>query len=94
VNAPFSWPKSSLSSKPVGIAAQFSFTNACDLRELRLWTARAFDYARRSGLGNASRAERNNQTTQLGFEQPGLLHIVFFLILSELEQRLPASGST
>src|SRR5260370_1310736 len=28
VNAPFSWPKSSLSSKPVGIAAQFSFTKA------------------------------------------------------------------
>ena len=36
VNAPFSCPNSSLSSSPVGIAAQFSFTKALDLRELRL----------------------------------------------------------
>ena len=28
VNAPFSWPKSSLSSSPVGMAAQFSLTKA------------------------------------------------------------------
>ncbi len=41
VNAPFSWPNSSLSSKPVGMAAQFNFTKAFDFRELRLWTARA-----------------------------------------------------
>ena len=31
VNAPFSWPNSSLSSRPVGIAAQFIFTKACRL---------------------------------------------------------------
>ena len=30
VNAPFSWPNSSLSSRPVGIAAQLSFTNVRD----------------------------------------------------------------
>jgi len=41
VNAPFSWPNISLSSRPVGMAAQFSLTNPPDLRELRLWTARA-----------------------------------------------------
>jgi PAS domain S-box-containing protein len=34
VNAPLSWPKSSLSSKGPGIAAQFSFTNGPWLREL------------------------------------------------------------
>src|SRR5438445_8695744 len=41
VNAPFSWPNSSLSSNPVGIAAQFSFTKAFERRGLRLWIARA-----------------------------------------------------
>jgi len=30
VNAPFSWPNNSLSSSPVGIAAQFSLTKAFD----------------------------------------------------------------
>src|SRR6266478_4231785 len=40
VNAPFSWPKSSLSSNPVGMAAQFSFTNVFARRGLRLWMAR------------------------------------------------------
>ena len=34
-------PNNSLSSKPVGMAAQFSFTKAFDLRELKLCTARA-----------------------------------------------------
>jgi hypothetical protein len=41
VNAPFSWPKSSLSRRPRGIAAQFSFTNAFSLRRPSLWIARA-----------------------------------------------------
>ena len=41
VNAPFSWPKSSLSSRPVGMAAQLSFTNVRALRPLRSWIARA-----------------------------------------------------
>src|SRR5213594_2541646 len=41
VNAPFSWPNSSLSRSPVGIAAQFSFTKAFERRGLRLWIARA-----------------------------------------------------
>src|SRR5215470_5246754 len=41
VNAPFSWPNSSLSRSPRGIAAQFSFTNAFWLRLLSLWIARA-----------------------------------------------------
>ena len=36
VNAPFSWPNSSLSSNPVGIAAQLSLINVRDRRELRL----------------------------------------------------------
>src|SRR5207302_1579674 len=35
VNAPFSCPKSSLSSKPVGIAAQFSFTKGFERRGLK-----------------------------------------------------------
>src|SRR6266700_3290995 len=41
VNAPFSWPNSSLSSRPVGIAAQFSLTSVLSLRRLRSWIARA-----------------------------------------------------
>ena len=41
VNAPFSWPNSSLSSRPVGMAAQFSLTNVRPRRPLRLWMARA-----------------------------------------------------
>jgi len=36
VNAPFSWPKSSLSSRSSGMAAQFSLTNECPQRELML----------------------------------------------------------
>src|SRR5712664_1911539 len=35
VNAPFSCPNSSLSSKPVGMAAQFSFTKGFDRRGLK-----------------------------------------------------------
>ncbi len=41
VNAPRSWPKRSLSSRPAGIAAQFIFTIRRLLRPLRLWMARA-----------------------------------------------------
>jgi hypothetical protein len=41
VNAPFSWPNNSLSSRPVGIAAQFSLTSVLSLRRLRSWIARA-----------------------------------------------------
>src|SRR3984957_5859429 len=41
VNAPFSCPNSSLSSSPVGMAAQFIFTNVRSLRRLRSWMARA-----------------------------------------------------
>jgi hypothetical protein len=36
VNAPFSWPKSSLSRRSSGMAAQFSFTNERPQRELML----------------------------------------------------------
>jgi hypothetical protein len=36
VNAPFSWPKRSLSNRSKGIAAQFNFMNARPHRELRL----------------------------------------------------------
>ena len=39
VNAPFSWPKSSFSSRSSGMAAQFSFTNGRPHRELRSWIA-------------------------------------------------------
>ena len=41
VNAPFSGPKSSLSKRPVGIAAQFNFTKELEQRGLRSWMARA-----------------------------------------------------
>src|SRR6516162_4795808 len=41
VNAPFSWPNSSLSRSPSGIAAQFSLTNAFSLRLPSLCIARA-----------------------------------------------------
>jgi hypothetical protein len=41
VNAPFSWPKSSLSSRPAGMAAQFSLIKVRSLRGLRRWMARA-----------------------------------------------------
>jgi hypothetical protein len=43
VNAPFSCPNSSLSSSPVGIAAQLSFTKVRSLRRLRSWMARAIN---------------------------------------------------
>src|SRR5260370_218056 len=43
VNAPFSWPKSSRSSNPLGMAAQFSFTKVFERRGLRLWMARAIN---------------------------------------------------
>ena len=36
VNAPFSWPNSSLSSKPDGIAAQFTLMKGRSRRALRL----------------------------------------------------------
>jgi hypothetical protein len=41
VNAPFSCPNNSLSSRPVGIAAQLSLTKARWLRRLWSWIARA-----------------------------------------------------
>jgi hypothetical protein len=41
VNAPFSWPNSSLSSSAAGIAAQLHLRNACARRALSRWTARA-----------------------------------------------------
>jgi formate hydrogenlyase transcriptional activator len=41
VKAPLSCPNISLSSSPVGIAAQFSLTKALFTRELRSWMARA-----------------------------------------------------
>ncbi len=36
----FSWPNNSLSSRPVGIAAQFSLMKLSPRRELKRWTAR------------------------------------------------------
>ncbi len=41
VKAPFSWPKSSLSSSASGIAAQLIATNGPPCRLLRRWMARA-----------------------------------------------------
>ncbi len=41
VNAPFSWPKSSLSTSSRGSAAQFTFTSGRSRRGLRSWIARA-----------------------------------------------------
>ena len=41
VKAPFSWPNSSLSSRPVGMAAQFSLTNVRSWRGLSWCRARA-----------------------------------------------------
>ena len=41
VNAPFSWPNSSLSSSSAGSAAQLTFTNGRVLRDERWWIARA-----------------------------------------------------
>ena len=41
VNAPFSWPKSSLSTRPAEIAPQLTVTIGRSLRALRLWIARA-----------------------------------------------------
>ena len=43
MKAPFSRPKSSLSSRPVGIAAQLSLTKGFERRGLRLWIARAIN---------------------------------------------------
>ena len=40
VNAPFSWPNSSLSTNSRGSAAQFTLTSGWVLRLLRLWMAR------------------------------------------------------
>ena len=41
VNAPFSWPNSSLSRSSAGSAAQFTLTNGRSLRDDRWWMARA-----------------------------------------------------
>ena len=41
VKAPFMWPNSSLSTSPVGIAPQLTFTSGRFFRLLRLWIARA-----------------------------------------------------
>ncbi len=41
VKAPFSWPKSSLSMRPLGSAAQLTLTSGRSLRGLRAWIARA-----------------------------------------------------
>ena len=41
VKAPLSWPNSSLSSRPVGMAAQLTLTKVRSRRRLRLWMARA-----------------------------------------------------
>ena len=41
MNAPFSWPKSSLSMSSRGMAAQLTFTNGPSARGLRRWMARA-----------------------------------------------------
>jgi hypothetical protein len=41
VNAPFSWPKSSLSASVAGMAPQFTFTITASRRRLRVWIARA-----------------------------------------------------
>ena len=41
VNAPRSWPNSSLSMRPVGMAAQLILTNVRVPRLLKSWTARA-----------------------------------------------------
>ncbi len=41
VKAPFSWPNNSLSSSPVGMAAQLSLTKARWWRRLWSWMARA-----------------------------------------------------
>src|SRR5580698_9931171 len=39
VNAPFSWPNSSLSRRPVGMAAQLTLMKGPSLRRLRRWRA-------------------------------------------------------
>ena len=41
VKAPFSWPKSSLSTRPVGRALQLTLMNGLSARLLVEWTARA-----------------------------------------------------
>ena len=41
VNAPFSWPNSSLSTRPAGRAEQLSLISGLSFRRERLWTARA-----------------------------------------------------
>ncbi len=41
VKAPFSWPKNSLSSSPVGMAAQLTLTIVRSRRALKEWMARA-----------------------------------------------------
>jgi len=41
VNAPFSWPNNSLSSRFSGMAAQLTGMNACPARGERWWIVRA-----------------------------------------------------
>ena len=50
VKAPFSWPNSSLSSSPVGIAAQLILTKVRSRRGLRSCSARAIELLARAGL--------------------------------------------
>ena len=49
VNAPFSWPNSSLSSSPVGMAAQFSLTNVRAFRGLRVVHGAGDEFLARAG---------------------------------------------
>ena len=66
VNAPFSWPNSSLSSSPVGMAAQFTFTNGCWLRAAALVNGARHQFLARARLaqhqhGRIARRHRLHQ---------------------------------
>ena len=65
-NAPFSWPKSSLSTSSAGTAAQFIFTNGCSRRGERSWTARATSslpvpFSPRIRMGTSAGAARSTR---------------------------------
>ena len=79
VKAPRSLPKSSLSSRPLGMAAQLSFTNERSFRRLRLWMARG-------------RLSQLNEPTEQQISEAAERQIVLRMVLPNLAFKYTLRG--
>ena len=79
VKAPRSLPKSSLSSRPLGMAAQLSFTNERSFRRLRLWMARG-------------RLSQLNEPTEQQIREAAERQIVLRMVLPNLAFKYTLRG--